>query len=166
MGNKSSRKFTKGHNHQISKNFPPAGAANMIPLESLDQPWQQITYPRGGGSSRARHSPKLRYTSPADNPIRTRRSGSCKAAAIELLNKFTPLGEQGRISGGRNNEALSSDILKEGSKSTSSSIRGSKSIDHRPLTPEIHHLLDKLETEKVKQARLLTEHLTRQRTFP
>jgi hypothetical protein len=34
------------------------------------------------------------------------------------------------------------------------------------LTPEILHLLDKLEPDKGKQAKLLTEHLTGQRTLP
>jgi hypothetical protein len=35
-----------------------------------------------------------------------------------------------------------------------------------PLTPEILHLLDRLEPDKGKQSRLLTEHLTRQRSIP
>ena len=38
--------------------------------------------------------------------------------------------------------------------------------DPIPLTPEILHLLDRLEPDKGKQARLLTEHLTGQRTLP
>jgi hypothetical protein len=39
-------------------------------------------------------------------------------------------------------------------------------MDPIPLTPEILHLLDRLEPDKRKQARLLTEHLTWQRTLP
>ena len=35
-----------------------------------------------------------------------------------------------------------------------------------PLTPEILQLLDKLEPDKGKQAKLLTEYLTGQRTLP
>ncbi len=35
-----------------------------------------------------------------------------------------------------------------------------------PLTPEILHLLDRLEPDKMKQAKILTEHLTGQRSLP
>ena len=47
-----------------------------------------------------------------------------------------------------------------------SSSRGSRGRDPIPLTSEIVQLLDRLELDKGKQARLLTEHLTRQRTLP
>ncbi len=47
-----------------------------------------------------------------------------------------------------------------------SSLRGSRGRDPIPLTPEILLLLDRLEPDKGKQARLLTEHLTEQRTLP
>ena len=43
---------------------------------------------------------------------------------------------------------------------------GSRGRDPIPLTPEILHLLDRLEPDKGKQARLLTEHLTGQRLLP
>jgi hypothetical protein len=36
----------------------------------------------------------------------------------------------------------------------------------KPLTPEILHLLNKLEPDKDKQTRLLTEHLAGQRLLP
>ena len=70
--------LTKWHKHRSSKTYLPAGTVNMILFEAHDKLWQQRTYPRGGdGSSRARRSPKLRYTTP-DSPRCTRRSGSCK----------------------------------------------------------------------------------------
>jgi len=53
-----------------------------------------------------------------------------------------------------------------GTTSVSSSSRGSTGRDPIPLTPEILQLLDKLEPDKGKQARLLTEHLAGQRTLP
>jgi hypothetical protein len=45
-------------------------------------------------------------------------------------------------------------------------LRGSKCKDPIPLTPEILLLLDRIEPDKGKQARLLTEHLTGHRTLP
>ena len=53
-----------------------------------------------------------------------------------------------------------------GSASVASSSRGSKGRDPIPITAEILLLLDRLELDKEKQARLLTEHLTRHRTLP
>ncbi len=53
-----------------------------------------------------------------------------------------------------------------GSASASSSARGSRGREPIPLTPEILYLLDRLEPDKGKQARLLTEHLTGQRSLP
>ena len=67
-------------------------------------------------------------------------------------------GEQGSLN-------LSYGILRGGSTSASSS-RGSKGREPIPLTPEILLLLDRLEPDKGKQARLLAEHLTGQRTLP
>ena len=86
--------------------------------------------------------------------------------AIPLQNRFTPLGDQANVSSGRYNDPLSSNILKEGSSSASSSARGSRGREPIPLTPEILHLLDRLEPDKGKQATLLTEHLTWQRSLP
>jgi len=64
----------------------------------------------------------------------------------------SPLGKIGSISGGKYSEALGCGILKE-SLATSCS-RGSRGREPIPLTPEILHLLDLLEPNKGKQARL------------
>jgi hypothetical protein len=53
-----------------------------------------------------------------------------------------------------------------GASGKHSSARKSRGREPIPLTPEILHLLDKLEPDKGKQARLLAEHLTGQRTLP
>jgi len=44
--------------------------------------------------------------------------------------------------------------------------RGNRGREHIPLTPEILLLLDRIEPDKRKQARLLTEHLIGQKTLP
>ena len=84
---------------------------------------------------------------------------------MEHTNMFAPLRHQGSDSGDRGNEALSSSILRGGSTSAASSSKGSRGKKPIPLTPEILLLLDSLEPDKGKQARLLTEHLTGQRTL-
>jgi hypothetical protein len=84
---------------------------------------------------------------------------------VEHLNRFAPLRQQGANSGEQGSLNLSSGILRGGSSSASSS-RGSRGRDPIPLTPEILQLLDRLELDKGKQARLLTEHLIGQRTLP
>ncbi len=43
---------------------------------------------------------------------------------------------------------------------------GNRGRDPIPLTPKILHLLDRLEPDKGKQARLLTDHLTGRRELP
>ena len=50
--------------------------------------------------------------------------------------------------------------------SAASSSRGSRGRDLIPLTPEFLLLMDRLEPDKGKQARLITEHLTRHMTLP
>ena len=55
-GDMSSSQSIKKHKHHNSKNFLPEGAANKIPLEAHDHPWQRGTYPREG---RELQSPSL-----------------------------------------------------------------------------------------------------------
>jgi hypothetical protein len=61
---------------------------------------------------------------------------------------------------------LSFGILKGRSFAAASSSTRSKGRDPIPLTPEILLLLDRLELDKGKQARLFTENLSCQRTLP
>ena len=53
----------------------------------------------------------------------------------------------------------------EGAASLASILRGSRGRGPIPITPDILHLFDRLEPDKEKHARLLTEHITRQRTL-
>jgi len=84
----------------------------------------------------------------------------------EQQNRFAPLRQQGSGSGDRGSLDLSSGILRGGTSSASSSSKGSRGREPIPLTPEILLQLDRLEPDKGKKARILTEHLTRQRTLP
>jgi hypothetical protein len=81
------------------------------------------------------------------------------------MNRSEPLAEQGSGTNERDSEQLSFGSL-SGASRTHSSAKNSRGRDSIPLTPEILHLLDRLEPDKDKQARLLTEHLTGQRTLP
>ena len=53
-----------------------------------------------------------------------------------------------------------------GSSSAASSSKGNRGREPIPLIPEILLIMDRLEPNKGKQTRLLTEHLTRQRKLP
>ena len=77
----------------------------------------------------------------------------------EHQNRFTPLREQGSESSDKDNEALSLGILRGGSASAASSSRGSMRRDPISLTLEFLLLLDRLELDKGKQARLMDSPL-------
>ncbi len=81
------------------------------------------------------------------------------------MNRFEPLADQGSGTNDRDSEQLSFGSM-SGASGTHSRAKNNRGRDPIPLTPEILHLLDKLEPDKGKQARLLTEHLTGQRTLP
>jgi hypothetical protein len=111
---------------------------------------------------------RLRFGTP-EPPIMSIRDGGGTNTGnnlVEYQKRFAPLKQHGANSRDQDSEALSSGILRGGSASAASSSRGSRGRDPIPLTPEILLLLDRLEPDKGKQARLLTEHLTRQRTLP
>jgi DNA-binding XRE family transcriptional regulator len=80
-----------------------------------------------------------------------------------LHQHFSPFGENGSVLRGKDREAVRSSILSGGSSASTSSIKGREPI---PLTPEILQLLDILESDKGRHARILTENLTGQRTLP
>jgi hypothetical protein len=80
-------------------------------------------------------------------------------------NRFEPLAEQGSGTCERGSERHSFGSL-SGASGTHSSAKNNRGRDPIPLTPEILHLLDRLEPDKGKQARLLTEHMAGQRTLP
>ncbi len=75
------------------------------------------------------------------------------------------LAQQGSGAADRDSDRLSFGLV-SGANTATSGSRGSRGRDPIPLTPEILHLLDRLEPNKGKQARLLTEHLTGQRQLP
>ena len=86
-------------------------------------------------------------------------------ADTQHMNRFEPLASQGSGINDRDSERLSFGSL-SGALGTHSSAKNSRDRDPIPLTPEILHLLVRLEPDKGKQAKLLTEHLTGQRTLP
>ncbi len=86
-------------------------------------------------------------------------------AGTQLMNRFEPIAVQVNGSNERDNDRLSFGSL-SGASETHSSTKNNRGREPIPLTPEILHLLDRLEPDKGKQDRLLTEHLTGQRTLP
>ena len=80
-------------------------------------------------------------------------------ADAQHRKRFEPLAEQGSGTNDRDSEQLSFGSL-SGASGTHSSAKNIRGRDPIPLTPEIPHLLDRLEPDKGKQVRLLTEHLT------
>jgi len=84
---------------------------------------------------------------------------------IELSNPYDILAQQGSGAADRDSDRLSFGSV-SGANTTTSGSRGSRGRDPIPLTPKILHLSDRLELDKGKQARLITEHLTGQRQPP
>jgi hypothetical protein len=84
--------------------------------------------------------------------------------ATELRNTYAPLAPLGSGTEGRNSERLSFSSVSRASVGSGS--RGSRGRDLIPLTPEILHLLDRLEPDKGKQAKVLTQNLTGQCQLP
>jgi hypothetical protein len=105
---------------------------------------------------------RLRLGTPEPPTLPIREGGGTNTSnnSVEHQNKFAPLRQQGANSGDIVSEDLTSKILIGGSASVALSSRGSRGRDPIPLAPEILLLLDRLEPDKGKQARLLTEHLT------
>jgi len=73
-------------------------------------------------------------------------------------NMFQPLAEHNNANSDKGRV-----LVREGSVSDASSSKESMKRKLIPLTPEILLLLDRLDPDKGRQAKLLTEHLTRQR---
>jgi hypothetical protein len=74
---------------------------------------------------------------------------------IELSNPYDILAQHGSGAADRDSDRLSFGSV-SGANTTTSGSKGSRGRDPIPLTPEILHLLDRLEPNKGKQARLLT----------
>jgi hypothetical protein len=84
----------------------------------------------------------------------------------EHQSRYASLKHHGNESSDKISEALSSENLRGGTSSATLSSKGCRGRDPKPLTPEILLLHDRFEPYMGKQARLLTEHLTGQRTLP
>ena len=84
--------------------------------------------------------------------------------ATKLRNTHAPLAPLDTGVEGRDSERLS--FRSVSGASVRSGSRGSRGRDPIPLTPEILHLLYRLEPNKRKHARMLIEHLTGQRQLP
>jgi len=78
----------------------------------------------------------------------------------KTVNRYSPLANLKDI------EELGDEGLHEGYASKAGSSRSSRPRDFVPITAEILHLLDRLEPDKVKQARLMTEHIAGHRVLP
>ena len=78
------------------------------------------------------------------------------ATKNKYANRFQPLKEE------QSEEGRGSDIVREGSVSDACS----RMRDPTTLTPEILSMLERHEPDKAKQAKLLTKHLSGQRTLP
>ena len=105
---------------------------------------------------------------PPKVPLRTNSNPAVQTTGAQTPqhNIFGMLAEQGSRSDDRGSERLSFGSL-SGAYSRSSSAKNSRDTEHIPLiTPEILHSLDRLEPDKGKQARLITEHLTWERLLP
>ena len=87
-----------------------------------------------------------------------------RTSATKLKNTYAPLEPLGNGTEGRDSERLSFSLVS--GASVGSGLRGSRGRDPIPLTPEIPFLLDRLEPDKGKQAKMLIEHLTGQRQLP
>ena len=148
--------------------LPPNGIGAHAPTRGTTTGTTAI----GATTTRMTHPPivtHLRFGTPDPPPIPIRARGGTerdKHTNVEHHNRFAPLRHQGSESSGQESEALSSAILRGGTASGASSSRGIRGRDPIPLTPRILFLLDRLEPDKGRQARLLTEHLTGQRTLP
>ena len=78
---------------------------------------------------------------------------------IEQSNIYDVLAQQGSGAAYRDIEKLSFGLV-SGANTTTSGSMGSRGRDPIPLAPKILHLLDRLEPDKGKQARMLTDHPT------
>ena len=148
--------------------LPPSGSGARTHTRSAQAPAVEDGTATGGAPPPPAPT-RLRFGTP-DPSILPVRSGGGTAPdnpnIEEHQNRFAPLRQQGANSGEQGSLDLSSRILRGGTSSTTSSSKGSRGKEPIPLTPKILHLLDRLEPDKGKQARLLTEHLTEQRTLP
>jgi hypothetical protein len=79
----------------------------------------------------------------------------------EHKNTYAPLAPLGN--GTKDRESESPSFSSVSGASVGSRSRGSMGRDPIPLTPEILHLIDRLEPDKGKHDRMLTNHLTRPR---
>ena len=105
---------------------------------------------------------RVRFGAPEPPTIPIRDGGGTNTPNnfVEDQNRFAPLTQHGANSRDQSSEAFSSGNLRGGSASAASSSRGIRGMDPIPVTPEILLLMDRLDPDKGKQARLLTEHLT------
>jgi len=154
--------------HTARKELPPSGSGAQAPTRGT----AAATVEGGTAPGVALQPPapiRLRFGTLEPPTLAVRSGGGTSPANFnteEQQNRFAPLKQHGSGSGERGSLDLSSGILRGGASSTASSSKGSRGREPVPLTPEILLLLDRLEQDKGKQARLLAEHLTGQRTLP
>jgi len=168
----SSSQNTAGPRTLSNTNTPTQGAATKFTPVTQYQQWQRRPHYRDNPKHQlqlhASSSAHQAHLGPRGKPLpqgptrpATHRTTGTGAP---LDNIYGPIAEHGSGTNDRDIERLSFGSL-SGASGTHSCARNSKSRDPIPLTAEILHLLDRLEQDKGKQARLLTEHLTGQRSL-
>ena len=129
-----------------TRELPPSGnGADTIP--TTQRAWEEPLL-----GKLPPFTPVARHTSPTHlsygqpKPARGHNGPSTyhHPAEVTPINRFSSLQEQAS-SAGRDSEALSSGILKEGTMSITSGSKSSKGRDPVPITPDILHFLDRLE---------------------
>ena len=165
------------------KHIPPQQQGETLPSGSGTAAPSHMLAPQGPygeptPASQGHHAPtRLSFADP-DPPkttwetiaTRNNRANSAPVApatgtGIPITNIYEPIQEHGTGTNDIDNERLSFGSL-SGASRTHSIARNNKVRDLIPLTPEILQLLDRLEPDKGKQARLLTDPLIGQRTLP
>jgi len=143
----------------------PSSLVAINPKQWLKHTTQQLTLAKrqGHGDISSHMSDSERQTS--ITTYGTHRTGDTQLNQSGS-KQIRTIGKTSQHLKGQNMEGLSSTIHREEGTSVASSSKGSKGRNPIPLTPQILHLLDRLEHDKGKQARLLTEHLIGQRTLP
>ncbi len=140
----------------------PIGAQQGLPTPAGTNHQGSLVIP--GAPAPGRRGPRQALAGSDGDTSPERKAQSAPAPVIpgkkQTANRFAPLADLS------DRDEHSEDKIHEGSVSDAASSRSSRPRDFIPITPEILLLLDRLEPDKVKQSRLLTEHINGHRALP
>jgi len=158
-----------------TRRFTPNGSGTATPAQTATH--QELNGSRAPAAQGQQTPTRLSFANP-DPPMttweaigtRANKANSAPVApatgtGIPLTNGYEPIAEHGSGTNDRESERLSFGSML-GASGSHSSARNRWGKEPIPLTPEILHLLDRLEPVKGKHARFLTEHTTGQRQLP